>query len=215
MLYKDIVISMYTKLLGKALKKQLIDAHILQNQIGYDDSDGEVILLSETTVGQILKGNRNMSYNAILAFQSTLNYQTPKELFLQDDSFKIQLLTQLTTLILTDSTFDNTLLRQTLNQKIDDFSEKNIQNFIQSHNKIFLTALSKFFPDFLEEETSFEVAEKLADWLSEFACLISQLWNSLKYNIFSSFDSHIPSPILDRYNISKLLEEVIWFHTFH
>ena len=85
------------------------------------------------------------------------------------------MLTQLTTLILTDSTFDNTLLRQTLNQKIDDFSEKNIQNFIQSHNKIFLTALSKFFPDFLEEETSFEVAEKLADWLSEFACLISQL----------------------------------------
>ena len=67
------------------------------------------------------------------------------------------------------STFSNKPL------KIDDFSEKNIQNFIQSHNKIFLTALSKFFPDFLEEETSFEVAEKLADWLSEFACLISQL----------------------------------------
>lgn len=174
MLYKDIVISMYTKLLGKALKKQLIDAHILQNQIGYDDSDGEIILLSETTVGQILKGNQNMSYNAILVFQSTLNYKTPKELFLQDDSFKIQLLTQLTTLILTDSTFDNTLLRQTLNQKIDDFSEKNIQNFIQSHNKIFLTSLSNFFPDFLEE-TSFEVAEKITDWLLEFACLISQL----------------------------------------
>ncbi|BAK29100.1 hypothetical protein BA718_11160 [Streptococcus gallolyticus subsp. gallolyticus] len=175
MLYKDIVTSMYTKLLGRVLKKQLTAAHILQNQIGYDDSDGEVILLSETTVGQILKGNRNMSYNATLAFQSTLNYRTPKILFLQDDSFKIQLLTRLVTLILTDSNFNNTLLRQTLNQKIGRFSEKNIQNFIQSHKKIFLTSLSNFFPDFLEEETSFEVAEKLADWLSEFACLISQL----------------------------------------
>ena len=175
MLYKDIVTSMYSKLLGRVLKKQLTAAHILQNQIGYDDSDGEVILLSETTVGQILKGNRNMSCNATLAFQSTLNYRTPKKLFFQDDSFKIQLLTQLTTLILTDSTFDNTLLQQTLNQKIDEFSEKNIRNFIQSHKKIFLTSLSNFFPDFLEEETSYEVAEKIADWLSEFACLISQM----------------------------------------
>lgn len=85
------------------------------------------------------------------------------------------MLTQLTTLILTDSTFDNTLLRKTLNQKINGFSEKNIQNFIQSHKKIFLAALSNFFPNFLEEETSLEVAEKLADWLSEFACLISQM----------------------------------------
>ena len=116
-----------------------------------------------------------MTYNASLAFQETLNYDTPKILFLQDDSFKIQLLTQLTTLILTDSTFDNTLLRQTLNQKIDGFSEKNIQNFIQSQSQLLLSSLSNFFPDFLEEETSYEVAEKIADWLSEFACLISQM----------------------------------------
>ena len=166
---------MYTKLLGKALKKQLIGAHILQNQIGYDDSDGEVILLSETTVGQILKGNRNMSYNAALAFQSTLNYQTPKELFLQGDSFKIQLFTQLMTLILTDPTFDNTLLQQTLKQNIKRCSEKDIQSFIQSHSQLLLSALSSFFPDFPEEETSYEIAEKLTDWLTEFACLISQL----------------------------------------
>ena len=175
MLYKDIVISMYTKLLGKALKKQLTAAHILQNQIGYDDSDGEVILLSETTVGQILKGSRNMSCNAALAFQETLNYDTPKILFLQDDSFKIQLLTQLVTLILTDSTFDNTHLQQTLKQNIKTYSEKDIQDFIQSHSQLLLPSLSNFFPDFPEEETSYEIAEKLTDWLTEFACLISQL----------------------------------------
>lgn len=175
MTYTKLIASIYCKLLGKIIKNQLKEANILQNQIGYIDTDEKVILISETSVCQILNGNRNMTCNAALAFQETLNYDTPKILFLQDDSFKIQLLTQLTTLILTDSTFDNTLLQQTLNQKIDEFSEKNIRNFIQSHKKIFLTSLSNFFPDFLEEETSFEVAEKLADWLSEFACLISQM----------------------------------------
>lgn len=175
MTYTKLIASIYCKLLGKTIKNQLKETNILQNQIGYTDTDEETVLLSETSVCQILNGNRNMTYNATLAFQETLNYYTPKILFLQDDSFKIQLLTQLTTLILTDSTFDNTLLQQTLNQKIDEFSEKNIRNFIQSHKKIFLTSLSNFFPDFLKEETSFEVAEKLADWLSEFACLISQM----------------------------------------
>ncbi len=175
MTYTKLIASIYCKLLGKKIKKQLKGANISQNQIGYIDTDKEVILLSETSVSQILNGNRNMTYNASLAFQETLNYDTPKILFLQDDSFKIQLLTRLVTLILTDSNFNNTLLRKTLNQKINEFSEKNIQNFIQSHKKIFLTSLSNFFPDFLKEETSFEVAEKLADWLSEFACLISQM----------------------------------------
>lgn len=175
MTYPKLIASIYCKILGKTIKNQLKETNISQNQIGYIDTDEEVILLSETSVCQILNGNRNMTYNASLAFQETLNYDTPKILFLQDDSFKIQLLTQLTTLILTDSTFDNTLLRQTLNQKIDGFSEKNIQNFIQSQSQLLLSSLSNFFPDFLEEETSCEVAEKIADWLSEFACLISQM----------------------------------------
>lgn len=166
---------MYTKLLGEALKKQLIEAHILKNQIGYDDVDGEVVLLSETTVGQIIKGKRNMSYNATLAFLTTLNYQTPKELFLQDESFKIQLLTQLMTVILTDPIFNNTLLQQRLIQSIKRYPEEDIQDFILSHKKLLLKSLSNFFPDFPEEETSYKIAEKLTDWLSEFACLISQL----------------------------------------
>lgn len=175
MLYKEIVTSIYTKLLGKAIKNQLTVAHILQNQIGYDEFDGTVVLLSETSVGETLKGKRNMSYNAMFAFQATLNYQTPKELFLQDDFFKIQLLSQLTTLILNDPSFNNTILKRTLNQKISDHYKEDTQYFIQSHKKLLINSLSNFFPDFPEELSSYEIAEKLTDWLTEFACLISQL----------------------------------------
>ena len=105
MLYKKIVTSIYIELLGEAIKKQLTAEHIFQNQIGYDEFDGTVVLLSETSIGQILKGKRNMSYNAMLAFQATLNYQTPKKLFFQDDFFNIKLLSQLTTVILNDFSF--------------------------------------------------------------------------------------------------------------
>ena len=175
MLYKEIVTSIYTKLLGKAIKNQLTVAHILQNQIAYDEFDGTVVLLSETSVGETLKGKRNMSYNAMFAFQATLNYQTPKELFLQDDFFKIQLLSQLTTLILNDPSFNNTILKRTLNQKISDHYKEDTQYFIQSHKKLLINSLSNFFPDFPEELSSYEIAEKLTDWLTEFACLISQL----------------------------------------
>ena len=114
MLYKEIVTSIYSEFLGKAIKNHLTTAHIFQNQIGYDEFDGTVVLLSETSAGEILKGKRNMSYNAMLAFQATLNYQTPKKLFLQDDFFKIQLLSRLTTLILNDSSFS--------------YSKKNLNN---------------------------------------------------------------------------------------
>ncbi|MBC6976363.1 hypothetical protein FOA39_00115 [Streptococcus cristatus] len=175
MLYKEIVTSIYSELLGKAIKNQLTTAHIFQNQIGYDEFDGTVVLLSETSTGEILKGKRNMSYNAMLAFQATLNYQTPKRLFLQDDFFKIQLLSRLTTLILNDSNFNNTLLRQTLNQKISNYYKGDTQYFIQSHKKLLINSLSNFFPDFPDELSSYEIAEKLTDWLTEFACLISQL----------------------------------------
>ncbi|CCC18941.1 MULTISPECIES: hypothetical protein [Streptococcus] len=176
MAYKNTIRPVYSKLLGNFIRKQLKELSILQNQIGYyDDFDGEVELLSETTVSQIIKGKRNMSFNASLAFQTTLNYPTSKQLFLQDDSFKIQLLSQLTTLITTDSTFDNTLLKHTLNKKINSYSKGNITDFIQSHKKLFCNSLSNFFPDFPEESSSYEIAEKLIDWLSEFACLLSQL----------------------------------------
>lgn len=154
MLYKEIVTSIYSEFLGKAIKNQLTTAHIFQNQIGYDEFDGTVVLLSETSAGEILKGKRNMSYNAMLAFQATLNYQTPKKLFLQDDFFKIQLLSRLTTLILNDSSFYNTLLRQTLNQKISNHYKGDTQYFIQSHKKLLINSLSNFFPDFTEELSS-------------------------------------------------------------
>ena len=116
-----------------------------------------------------------MSYNAMFAFQATLNYQTPKELFLQDDFFKIQLLSQLTTLISNDPSFNDTILKRTLNQKISDHYKEDTQYFIQSNKKLLFDSLSNFFPDFPDELSSYEIAERLTDWLTEFACLISQL----------------------------------------
>ena len=47
MLYKKIVTSIYIELLGEAIKNQLTAEHIFQNQIGYDEFDGTVVLLSE------------------------------------------------------------------------------------------------------------------------------------------------------------------------
>lgn len=95
MTYNKKVEKIYTKLLGEALTKQLTKTHILQNQFGFQDADGRDVSISATTVGEILKGRRNMTSRSALAFQETLQYQTPKELFLQDDSFKIELLSQL------------------------------------------------------------------------------------------------------------------------
>ena len=81
MTYTKLIASIYCKILGKTIKNKLKEANILQNQIGYTDTDEETVLLSETSVCQILNGNRNMTYNATLAFQETLNYRTPKILF--------------------------------------------------------------------------------------------------------------------------------------
>lgn len=81
MTYKSVIEKLYCKLLGIELKRILNERAMLQNQIGYETAEGEVELLSETTVGQILKGKRNISFNASLAFQISLDYQNPRELF--------------------------------------------------------------------------------------------------------------------------------------
>ena len=64
--YRKVITELYCKLLGEEFKKILNEREMLQNQVGYETAEGEVELLSETTVGQILKGKRNISFNASL-----------------------------------------------------------------------------------------------------------------------------------------------------
>ena len=177
MTYKNVMTKLYCKLLGESIHKRLKKLQILQNQIGYETHEGEFELLSETTVGQIIKGKRNLSFNASLAFQTSLNYQTPKELFFPSKDFALQLFQNLIITILTEPIFDNTLLKKILKQKLRKLpisSDKLEADFTDHHQETLITSLSNFISEFPEEETSYQIAEKLTDWLSEFACLISQ-----------------------------------------
>lgn len=162
-------------MLGEELKKKLNDLEILQNQIGYEMAGGGVELLSETTVGQVLKGKRNISFNASLAFQTSLHYKNPRELFFPSKKFELLLIKNIITTILTDPVFEDTLLKQVLVKIFSNISQKEISQFIEKNKEVFLCSLSNFISDFPEEETSHQIAEKLTDWLSELACLISQI----------------------------------------
>lgn len=177
MTYKNVMTKLYCKLLGESIHKRLKKLQILQNQIGYETPEGEFELLSETTVGQIIKGKRNLSFNASLAFQTSLNYLTPRELFFPNREFEIQLVQNLISAILTSPIFDNTLLKNILKQKLRKLpisSDKPEADFTDHYQETLITSLSNFISEFPEEETSYQIAEKLTDWLSEFACLISQ-----------------------------------------
>ena len=172
--YRKVITELYCKLLGEELKKRFKEKQILQNQIGYESHEKEVDLLSETTVGQILKGKRNISFNASLAFQTSLDYKNPRELFFPSKKFELLLIKNIISTILIDPIFEDTLLKQILAKKISNISQKEVSQFIEKNKEIFLCSLSNFISDFPEEETSHQIAEKLTDWLSEFACLISQ-----------------------------------------
>ena len=174
-LYRKVITELYCKLLGEELKKKVNDLKILQNQIGYETAGGGVELLSETTVGQILKGKRNISFNASLAFQTSLHYKNPRELFFPNKKFELLLIKNLITTILTDLVFEDTLLKQVLAKNFSNISQKEVSQFIEKNKEIFLCSLSNFISDFPAEETSHQIAEKLTDWLSELACLISQI----------------------------------------
>lgn len=162
-------------MLGEELKKRFKEKQILQNQIGYESHEKEVELLSETTVGQILKGKRNISFNASLAFQTSLDYKNPRELFFPSKKFELLLIKNIITTILINPVFEDTLLKQILAKKISNISQKEVSQFIEKNKEIFLYSLSNFISDFPAEETSHQIAEKLTDWLSELACLISQI----------------------------------------
>lgn len=116
--YRKVITELYCKLLGEELKKILNEREILQNQIGYETAEGEVELLSETTVGQILKGKRNISFNASLAFQTSLDYKNPRELFFPSIEFELLLIENIISTILIDPTFENTFLKKLIAKKI-------------------------------------------------------------------------------------------------
>lgn len=175
MTYKSVIEELYCKLLGESIHKRLKELQILQNQIGFEKPEGEFELLSETTVGQIIKGKRNLSFNASLAFQTSLDYKTPRELFFPSKKFELLLIKNIITTILIDPVFEDTLLKQILAKKISNISYKEVSQFISQNKEIFLCSLSNFISDFPAEETSHQIAEKLTDWLSELACLISQI----------------------------------------
>ena len=175
MTYKSVMTKLYCKLLGESIHKRLRELQILQNQIGYETAEGEVELLSETTVGQILKGKRNISFNASLAFQTSLDFKNPRELFFPSIEFELLLIENIISTILTDPTFENTFLKKLIAKKFSNVSKKEVSKFIEKNKEIFLCSLSSFISDFPEEDTSHKIAEKLTDWLSELACLISKI----------------------------------------
>ena len=175
MTYKSVMTKLYCKLLGESIHKRLRELQILQNQIGYETAEGEVELLSETTVGQILKGKRNISFNASLAFQTSLDFKNPRELFLPSIEFELLLIENIISTILTDPTFENTFLKKLIAKKFSNVSKKEVAQIIEKNKEIFLDSLSSFISDFPEEETSHQIAEKLTYWLSELACLMPKI----------------------------------------
>ena len=175
MTYKSVMTKLYCKLLGESIHKRLRELQILQNQIGYETAEGEVELLSETTVGQILKGKRNISFNASLAFQTSLDFKNPRELFFPSIEFELLLIENIISTILTDPTFENTFLKKLIAKKFSNGSKKEVEQIIEKNKEIFLNSLSSFISDFPEEETSHQIAEKLTYWLSELACLIPKI----------------------------------------
>ena len=175
MTYKSVMTKLYCKLLGESIHKRLRELQILQNQIGYETAEGEVELLSETTVGQILKGKRNISFNASLAFQTSLDFKNPRELFFPSIEFELLLIENIISTILTDPTFENTFLKKLIAKKFSNVSKKEVAQIIEKNKEVFLDSLSSFISDFPEEETSHQIAEKLTYWLSELACLMPKI----------------------------------------
>ena len=141
---------------------------IYNNQIAYYNSDNKLVFIAESSVGQIIKGRRNLTFESSLAFQATLNYKTPRELFFPSSEFELQLIETIISTILTASCFKKTFFREAIYKKLDEkIDPQNISDFVNAHQEIFLNSLAQFFPTFLTEETSFQITERLTEWLTE------------------------------------------------
>lgn len=135
--YRKVITELYCKLLGEELKKILNEREMLQNQIGYETAEGEVELLSETTVGQILKGKRNISFNASLAFQTSLDYKNPRELFFPSIEFELLLIENIISTILIDPTFENTFLKKLIAKNFPMSRRKKYRKSLKKIKKFF------------------------------------------------------------------------------
>ncbi|MFZ7176284.1 XRE family transcriptional regulator [Streptococcus hyovaginalis] len=154
--------TLYCESLGNAIKQQLVDQEILQNEISYYFDDN-VKLISAPTISQILKGKRNLGIETVDALQETLELPNIKNVFFPNIEFCESLIVQLTRLMLTEKYNSVKYLMQT--------KEKEIQKNITS----LATALYNSFPDFPEEETSYQIAESITEWMIEFVALVAQL----------------------------------------
>ena len=175
MTYSKEIKRLYSQLLGKSLKTRMNEMGIYNNQIAYYSSDNKLVFIAESSVGQIIKGRRNLTFESSLAFQATLNYKTPRELFFPSSEFELQLIETIISTILTESCFKQTFFREAIYKKLDEkIDPQNISDFVNAHQEIFLNSLAQFFPAFLTEVTSFQIAERLTEWLIELVCIITQ-----------------------------------------
>lgn len=175
MTYSKEIKRLYSQLLGKSLKTRMNEMGIYNNQIAYYNSDNKLVFIAESSVGQIIKGRRNLTFESSLAFQATLNYKTPRELFFTSSEFELQLIETIISTILTASCFKKTFFREAIYKKLDEkIDPQNISDFVNAHQEIFLNSLAQFFPTFLTEETSFQITERLTEWLTELVCIITQ-----------------------------------------
>ena len=153
---------LYCELLGESLKQQLIEQEIPQNEVAYYFDD-DIRLISAPTISQILKGKRNISLDTVDALQETLELPNVKGVFFPNIDFCELLISQLTELLLTDGFSSTKELIQAKKKKI------------QQNLSALASALYDFFPDFPEEETSYQIADSLTEWLIEFVVLVAQL----------------------------------------
>ena len=175
MTYSKEIKRLYSQLLGKSLKTRMNEMGIYNNQIAYFSSDNKLVFIAESSVGQIIKGRRNLTFESSLAFQSTLNYKTPREVFFPSSEFELQLIETIISTILTESCFKQTFFREAIYKKLDEkINKQNISDFVNAHQEIFLNSLAQFFPTFLTEETSFQITKRLTEWLTELVCIVTQ-----------------------------------------
>ncbi|EMC45703.1 XRE family transcriptional regulator [Streptococcus mutans] len=154
--------ALYCESLGKAIKQQLDEQEIPQNEISYCFDD-DVKLISAPTISEILQGKRNITLNTADALQETLKHPNVKSVFFPNLDFCESLIVQLMRLILTEKYSSVKHLIQT--------REKEIQKNLTS----LATALYDSFPDFPEEETSYQIADSLTEWMIDFVAMVAQL----------------------------------------
>ena len=154
--------TLYCEFLGQAIKQQLIKQNIPQNQVSYYFDD-DIRLIPASTICKILKGKLNITLDTVDALQDTLGLLNVKSVFLPNRNFCELLILQLTELILTDGFCSTKQLFQEKEKKI----QQNLSNLA--------TALYDFFPDFPEEETSYQIADSLTIWLIDFVALVAQI----------------------------------------